>query len=126
MHNSYNLTNWSKIARAKDKEYGKIISNYIEKYENDNNISLKKIEYCYDDESQRCDKGVRMTQETTCRGFFGDWVLDNTFNYYCPNHNFTQVRNQKLHKDVFKGKNWDEFSLEQIKFNEDTIYFCIY
>lgn len=116
----------SKKTRNEDKVYGEIINEMVKEYEKENNIKLKKVEYCFDDNPTKNYKGLRKTYEPTCRGFCGEWVMDNIFNYYCPNHTFTKKYNQNIYKTKFKSKNWDDFSKEQIIFENDTIYFCIY
>ena len=116
----------SRKTRNNDKVYGEIVSKMITEYEEQNNIKLKRIEFCYDSNPTRNYEGLRKTSEPTCRGFCGDWIMDNVFNYYCPNHDFTKEFNQEIYKTKFKEKNWDEFSKEQIVFENDTLYFCIY
>lgn len=116
----------SKKTRKEDKSYGKIISKIINDYEKENNIKLKNIEFCYDSNSIGNYEGIRKTYEPTCRAFYGDWIIDNVFNYYCPDHNFSKKYNQKIYKTKFKSKDWDNFSEEQIIFENDTLYFCIY
>ena len=32
----------------------------------------------------------------------------------------------EIYEQYFKGKNWDEFNEEQIKFDKDTMYICLY
>lgn len=124
--NSYNLTSWSYIAKENDKIIGKKVYDIISNYEKQNNIVLNKIEYCYDKNSTRVDYGIRRTEETTCRAFFGDWIIDNVFNYYCPNHEFITKYNQDIYEKIFKNKDWDNFSEEQFEFSGDILYYCIY
>lgn len=124
--NSNSISIDSRKTREEDKVYGKIISEMVKEYEEKNNIKLKKIEYCFDNSPTRGYKGLRKTTEPTCRGFCGSWIMDNIFNYYCKNHNFTKKYNQGIYRTKFKSKEWDEFSKEQIIFENDTIYFCIY
>lgn len=124
--NSNLITIDSKKTRNKDKVYGEIINKIINNYEKENNIKIKKIEFCYDSEPTGNYQGIIKTSEPTNRGFSGDWTIDNIFNYYCPNHNFSKEYNQKIYKTKFKSKNWDDFSEEQIIFENDTLYFCIY
>ena len=124
--NSNNITINSKKTRKKDNYYGNIIKNEILKYEKENNIKINTIEYCTDKNTNYIYKNIRETREPTTRGFSGEWVFENTFNYYIPNHNFKVIKNQKIHKTIFNSKEWDEFSFEQIKFDKEKVYFCIY
>ena len=94
--NSNSISIDSRKTREEDKVYGKIISEMVKEYEEKNNIKLKKIEYCFDNSPTRGYKGLRKTTEPTCRGFCGSWIMDNIFNYYCKNHNFTKKYNQGI------------------------------
>lgn len=122
--NSISITIWSNIARKRDIIIGNIIAEKIEEYENQNE-KIIRIEYCYDSDWTRVDKDIRYTWEPTQRIMGADWVVDNAIRFFSGS-DFIIEKNQSNYQEIFDSCEWDEFSEEQIKFKNDTMYFCIY
>ena len=57
---------------------------------------------------------------------WGDWVIDNAIRYFSGKKELIINKNQDIYKNIFNEENWEEFSEEQVKFINDTMYFCIY
>ena len=116
----------SRETRETDYIYGEKVHKLIDKYEKENNLKVNKIVYCHDDDNEISYKGYKKSNEETCRGFYGKWVLQNIFNYFNEEHDFETIYDQDIYKKKFKSKNWDDFSEEQFIFEGDTLYYCVY
>ena len=123
--NSINITIDSRLVRQRDIAIATRISKLIAEYENSNQ-EIKYVEYCYDFYNTKFDKDVRKVGEATQRVMWGDWVIDNAIRYFSGKKELIINKNQDIYKNIFNEKNWDEFSEEQVKFINDTMYFCIY
>lgn len=123
--NSINITIDSRLVRQRDIAIATQISELITEYENSNQ-EIKYVEYCYDFYNTKFDKDVRKVGEATQRVMWGDWVIDNAIRYFSGKKELIINKNQDIYKNIFNEENWEEFSEEQVKFINDTMYFCIY
>lgn len=123
--NSINITIDSRLVRQRDIAIATQISELITEYENSNQ-EIKYVEYCYDFYNTKFDKDVRKVGEATQRVMWGDWVIDNAIRYFSGKKELIINKNQDIYKNIFNEENWEKFSEEQVKFINDTMYFCIY
>ena len=59
------------------------------------------------------------------RAFVEFWSDVNAVNCYLGRHYERGVA-QAEYNDYFYGKNWDDFSAEQLVFDGDTLHLCVY
>lgn len=124
--NSNDITMWSRIVRERDENILNSIICKVEEYEDSTGIEIDRVEYCYDSNYVRCDYDIRKTLESTQRIMASEWGIDNAIKYTLKN-DIVVAENQDIYSKVFKENNWDNFNIEeQIKFNDNIMYYCIY
>lgn len=105
--------------------YGKQIANLIEEYERESGNEIKVIEYCWDKKMTWNYFHTNNKSEEVRRALSGEWCFNNVLNVIMD-RKFEKKENNNLRNNVFKGKNWDEYSDEQVIFDGEKMYYCIY
>jgi hypothetical protein len=112
-----------------DKEIIQVISNKILKYENANDLKVKKIAIAKDAEPQYgyYDNVNYIRFDTNIRALAVDWAIIPAINFYC-NKEYTSIAMPvEIYNKYFLGKNWDFFDQdEQLLFIGDTLYLISY
>lgn len=114
-----------RYSRQLDVYEGTIIAKKIKEYQESSNINLKYIKFCVDYDYNHFHPEISYYNEGTFRIFASRWVIENAINYFA-NTNLIAESDQHVHGDYFDAKDWDTFSEEQITFDGNTMYFCIY
>ena len=115
-----------KLANELDKAECKKVGEYIRKYEEENNIKVKKICYCYDNDVEWYYKELIHNSLYTHRALMIWWCNIDAINFY-NNLELEKVKmSGNVYKEYFEGKNWDELNEEQFIFIDDTLYYCVY
>ena len=99
-----------RIARVQDNNEGYDIANEIKKYEKESGCKITKIVYCEDLNVNYDWPNLRVCGDPTYRLFASEWVIEDS----------------DVLVDIFDFEDWDEFSVDQMVFEKDTMYFCIY
>ena len=115
----------NRYVRDKDDEEGNVIAQAVENYEKTNNRKITQVIYCYDNYPNNDCLNVKHYGDPTFRIFAGQWVLKSALNYY-TGKDLKVFQNQYIFEDIFKATNYDKFDKEQIQFNGNTMYLCIY
>ena len=110
------------------------INEYIENYEKQNGIQIRKIMMCYDANPTLYYKKIKNKSALCIRPLSVDWADDGSINYYTGRKIkealMTKEEYTKFFKEVyinyFKDKDWTELNEEQFVFIGDTMYYCIY
>ena len=123
--NSIDISIASIKTRKSDVEIGNKIADMIEEYESKNQ-KVEKVIYCYDSLYTPEKENIRNVGEQTYRVMAGNWVLDNAIRYFSNKKDLIVELDQQTYNNVFEEKEWEEFSEEQIKFIDNTMYYCIY
>lgn len=108
-----------------DRNIAKSIIYNIEKYEKENNIKLKKIVVGYDKKPIYYYEGQIMLRSTNGRGLATNFTVAPLIEYYCGEKYDWYVSQEEI-DEKFSEKNWDAYSEEQLVFEGDTLYLCVY
>ena len=101
---------------TKEIDYASMIAYEIDKYEKNNSNSIKKISVCYDGNAD-------INSETLYTGYSIEALLKLQLNREIS---FVEIP-KEIYDNNFLGKNWEFYDCdEQLIFNDDTLYLCIY
>lgn len=111
-----------------DENVGKTIKRAVEKYEEKTGITITKFGYTFDANSQRYSAGIKPIGVLSERKFWSKVGVKKAVDYYCERK--FQYVNYKLLENIYrekiKGKDYDEFSEEQLIFYKDTLILLVY
>lgn len=108
-----------------DRNIAKSIIYNIKKYEEENNKKIKKIVFGYDASPTYYYDGQIMLRSINGRGLATSFTVVPLIQYYSEKKYEMNI-SQEVINEKFSKKNWDVFSEEQLIFDKDTLYFCIY
>ena len=108
-----------------DRNIAKSIIYNIEKYEKENDIKLKKIVVGYDTNPIYYYEGQIMLRSANGRGLATNFTVAPLIEYYCGEKYEWYVSQEEI-DERFLEKNWDAYSEEQLVFEGDTLYLCVY
>ena len=109
-----------------EKNLALSIGEEIEKYENENNIKINTVVFYTDSNSRYSYEGLKSYGDINERVFRTTWCRMDILNYYL-NRDFIQDFTQKeQYKKEFESKDYTQFNIEQLKFENDTLHLCIY
>ncbi len=103
----------------------KKVSQEIEKYEKDNNISVNKIVVYYDASPTYVYENVKSAGDMNPRAFGYKWSYRAAINTRL-NRTLIDGVSDKTIENYCKSKDWQSFDDEQIKFVNNTLHVCIY
>lgn len=113
------------VINKMDDIEAKQIVEIMKKYQNDNNIIIKKVGYQCDKNPSLVYPGVEFINAMTVRSMHTDWSLVNYLSYYLEQDlSLTSVSDNI--RDYCVKRDWDYFSEEQIIFDNDQMYICSY
>lgn len=69
--------------------------------------------------------GLYSQGDLVVSAFYPDWSNITALNYYL-NSNYVKGKPLDKYEDYFASKDWDQLSQEQLIFEGDTLYLCIY
>lgn len=113
------------IVNYQDKKEVIKIGELIEQYEKETGNKISKISVYKDKEPKYTYDEILSTGDINIKALYPDWSTVAIINYYTK-RNLKNIENDRGIKESFKNKNWNEFSVEQIQFNGDTIHICTY
>jgi len=119
--NSHIITN--KI----DNNMGNEIKEKIDEYESKTGNTITKVAYCGDkNERDYLENFNKKLASFNQRAFGNKYCIIEALNYYC-NRKFEKIEmNSEIYERNFKDKDWDIYCDEQIVFEDDIMYFCMY
>lgn len=109
-----------------DKNVAGAILNQINKYEKESGIKIKNIGIMFDSEGTTYYNAQPPMGSATVRSMITDWAAIPALEYY------GQVKYNRVYeipeeiKKEFSAKSWDYYSDEQLVFNGDTLYLCLF
>lgn len=112
------------ISNKMEKEYIQNIVTDIKNYENDNGIKVNKICIYYDQYAQKTFCNFP-NNSFTIKSLYTSYSKYHIIDYYLG-YNLEVVEGNKEYQRYFKTKNWDEYSNEQLIFDNDTLHLCVY
>lgn len=107
-----------------DKEILNKVSEKIEQYEAENNITITRLAIAYDRNTKEYEDWVIKTAAYNIRAT-ASWTARYAIEDYTKK-DFIHIYPDKEVAISFLNKDWDEFSEEQIYIVGDTLYFCVY
>ena len=109
-----------------DEELGKVINEIIKEYEENSGKEVTKFAYYYDINPQSYSEGILPLGSLTERKFAMPHCIKESISYY-SNKKLEGVQfSVKVYYSNFVGKDYREFSEEQLVFIDDTLYMCVY
>ncbi len=108
-----------------DAIYGKQICDVITKYEEDNNIKIEKVAFCSDKNFTKTYNNYKTTMFTT-KGILPKYSNKAFVEYFLNRKLEKYYMSRSTYDKYFAGKDWNEFSEEQIKFEGNIAYICVY
>lgn len=108
-----------------DKEICDKIELIIQNYEEKTGIKVTKIAGVIKENNMKYYDGFMRVEEYTQRAL-GTWALRDTIIFYTKRDMKIVPISVEQISQFFGGKEWNEFSEEQVVIEGDTIYFCAY
>lgn len=115
-----------KATNLLDRNYADAILYKIEKYENENNIIIKNIAIDYDTSLEFYYHGSDKYRCLNTKALSVDWAIAGVLKTFGNKRLMIKQVPTHIHNQYFKDKNWTCYSEEQIVFEGDTMYICIY
>ena len=103
-----------------------IILDEIEKYENENNIEVNKIKYITSENVKLSHKGMIQYGDISLRALVNNWSAAAIFNYVTDRKFEISNATKKEKENKFLDYEADDFSLDQLLFENDTLYLFSY
>lgn len=108
-----------------EKAYIEKINECINEYERDSGTSVDKVSIVLDENFNYTYSNLPNNTFTT-RGILPHYSRIHTLNYYMNRKLELVNMDISIYRKYFENKNFEEFSEEQVKFEGDTVYICIY
>lgn len=120
-------------ANKVDSNMGATVNALIKKYEKENNITVTKFAYTYDEKPSQFAPNIKHMQSMTERKFGCEWSILYAMNYYCG-RKFKKVQFEWPEEMIsepnssfkFLHTDYNCFLEEQIFFRGDTVYMIVY
>ena len=113
------------IVNQKDYQNSMRIIEQMSKYEQKTGKEIKKVAIYQDSSPKYTYDGIFATGDINIKAYMADWSTIGILNYYTK-RNLNLYEKEPEYNREFLSKNWDEFSEEQIKFEDETMILCNY
>lgn len=125
-----------KKVNIQDKQECELIGKWIKEYEETQNVEVKNIVFIYNSNSKYYYENV-INHSALCYKAVGpEWSRIGAINYY-NNRKFNDILNEinnyseyidkiNYYKNYFFDKSWDKLDREQLVFEGETLYYCLY
>lgn len=125
-----------KKVNSQDKQESEIIGNWIKEYEDNQNVEIKNIVFICNNRTRLFYDNIVNESALCYRALVKEWSRVGAINYY-NNRKFNDVLNDienyksyydkiSYYKEYFLDKSWDRLDKEQLIFDGDTLYYCLY
>ena len=108
-----------------DRNVAKSILEEIYDYQNKTNIKIENIGIAYDQRSTTYYNGQPSLETTNVRSMVTNWAAVQVLEFY-SGEKFTIVETPDDIKQEFLKHDWHFYTPEQLVFNGDTLYICLY
>ena len=109
-----------------NKEESIQINKWIEQYESSSGNKIEKVSFCYDKDYTDKHEGLISKSSYTIRTMGSDISIVESLKFYNNREFISNRMNQEEVDSYFKDENWNSLQKEQLKFEGDTVYYCIY
>lgn len=121
----YNIAYMNHITMKEEQKYINQINEVMLEYEKENNVTLKKAMFFAD--KNYVETYDNMPPSTfNSRGILTIYSRIYCLNYYTGRNLEEELPTEEKYNKYFKDKDWNEFNKEQVQFEGDTVYICIY
>lgn len=109
-----------------DINIAKTIQREIEEYELKNNITVNNIILVPDSSISLSSSNIKYYGDNTVRAFLNDYSLKEIMYFVSKKYYNVYTGNIEKKIQLFGEKEWNDFSVEQIQFDNDTLYLVNY
>ena len=111
------------ILNQKDENITMQIIEQINKYEKQTGKKITQLSIFEDEKPNYTYNGIFATGDMNIKCYSTDWSAIEILKYYSRKDLILVEKNKEIERK-FRNRNWDEFSLEQIIFKDNTINIC--
>ena len=108
-----------------DRNVAKSILEEIYEYQNETNIKIENIGIAYDQRSTTYYNGQPSLETTNVRSMVTNWAAVQVLEFY-SGEKYTIVETPDEVKQEFLKHDWQFYTPEQLVFNGNTLYICLY
>ena len=121
----YNIAYMNQITMKEEEKYINEINEVMIEYEKENGITLKKA-MIFADKNYKETYDNLPSNTFNSRGILTVYSRIYCLNYYTGRSLEEELPTKEKYDKYFKDKDWNEFNKEQVQFEDDTVYICIY
>ena len=121
----YNVSYMSQITTAEEQKYVNEINSIMLEYEKENDIILKNVIFFKDKNYIETYNNFEYNTFTT-KSLGTSYSRIYCLNYYTKRNLVEFPAQKKVYNELFYDKDWNEFNKEQVQFDGDTVYICLY
>lgn len=121
----YNVAYMSQITTAEEQKYVNEINSIMLEYEKENDIILKNVIFFKDKNYIETYNNFEYNTFTT-KSLGTSYSRIYCLNYYTKRNLVEFPSQKKVYNELFYDKDWNEFNKEQVQFDGDTVYICLY
>lgn len=108
-----------------DRNIAKTIIQEIDNYQNKTGIVIENVGLCFDKRPTNNYDGQRWLGVITTRSMGTDWTAKETIELYSGKQ-FDKIEVPNQYKEEFLQKDWSFFDKEQLIFDNNNLYICLY
>ena len=121
----YNVAYMNHVTMKEEQKYINQINEVMLEYEKENNIKLTKVMFFWD--SNYTDTYNSLPKNTfNSRAIVAIYSKIYCLNYYTRRSLKEEIPTKEKYNKYFKDKDWNEFNKDQVQFEGDTVYICVY
>ena len=109
-----------------DQFVSELIGAKIDEYEKEQGIRVENISFIQDTSKVYAYPGIFMSHDLNVRAWSVSWAREPMFNFYTGKNLVSVKCPDEVYETIFKDKNWNAFSEEQVYFAGNTVYIGIY
>ncbi len=111
-------------SNIQEKEYLQNIASEIKKYEEKENKKINVISFYYDRYSKRAFFNFP-DNSFNIKSLYTDYARKESIEYFVG-HKVKEIEPEEKYQMYFINKDWNEFSKEQLIFEDDKLYLCVF
>jgi membrane protein len=108
-----------------DRNIAETITKEIENYQTETGVTIENIGICFDKNPTTNYEGQRWLGVITTRSMGTDWTAKETIELYSGKR-FNKIEVPNENREEFLQKDWSFFDKEQLIFDNNNLYICLY
>lgn len=121
----YNIAYMNHVTMKEEEKYITQINEVMIEYEKENDIILKKAMIFRDNNYAKTYNNLP-SNTFNSRAILTVYAKIYCLNYYTGRNLEEELPKEERYNQYFKDKDWNEFNIEQVQFEGDTVYICVY